>query len=81
MNTIEIALNYSVVNHEHIKTNKKKTVFKNTKTGRRLTVTENSRSIGIWIGKTFLPLSKIECTKEIPLIGFSKDLQRLLSQL
>ena len=57
-------LNYSINKHEHILYNEIKTLFYNSLTGNYLKVTDNNKSWGIWIGKKFMPLSKIDGSKE-----------------
>lgn len=74
------ALNYRINKAEHISYNNIKTIFYNTKTQRRINVVENSRSFGIWIGRKFLPLSKIEHEKELKEVHRTDDLNYILSQ-
>lgn len=74
------ALNYKIKNSEHILYNEMKTIFYNSRTGRYLKLVNNNRSFGIWIGKKFLPLSKVEHQKEIDNSNMSDDCRHLLSQ-
>jgi hypothetical protein len=72
-------LNNTLKDYHYIKTNEKQTLFFNEKTGRNIKVVRNCRSFGIWIGKKFIPLSKIEIANKVKIKG-SEDLMRLLSQ-
>tara|TARA_R110000772_G_C13310212_1_gene439996 strand:- start:32245 stop:32493 length:249 start_codon:yes stop_codon:yes gene_type:complete len=74
-------LNYYLLGYGYIKTNLLKTIFYNNKSGRYIKVVRNCRSFGIWIGKKFLPLSKVEHQKEIDNSNMSDDLINLISEL
>ena len=73
-------LNYKINKYEHILYNEIKTLFYNSLTGNYLKVTENSKSWGVWVGKKFIPLSKIDGSKEHIDNDMSDDCKHFLSQ-
>ena len=74
-------LNFNLKGYNFIKLNELKTLFFNSKTGNNIKVVRNCRSFGIWIGRKFLPLSKIEHEDVIDNSHMSDDLKYLLSKL
>lgn len=60
MNTISVSydLKYRFKNHPHIQLKDKRNIF-NVKTGRRIKLTTNGGSIGIWIGRDFIVKSEL----------------------
>ncbi len=80
MNYTENDLKHLVKGYEFIKSNKQSTVFFNTKTGSFINSTKNGGSYGIWIGKKWLTISKIELTQKVVDNSMSDACKYLLSQ-
>ena len=79
---IEIALIYRFKNnHNYQLTQCKNRVF-NVKTGREVSITEKSRSIGAYISSKFIPLSKFDENIElIKPVTNNTECDRLLNQI
>lgn len=74
-------LNYLIKGYAFIKCNKQKTVFYNAKTSNYINSTKNGGSYGIWYGRKWLSISKIELTQERKLGNVSNDLKNILAAL
>ncbi len=77
----ENSLNYLIKGYNFIKCNEQKTVFYNTKTSNYINSTKNGGSYGIWYGRKWLSISKIELTQEKEVLSVSNDLSVILRDL
>ena len=59
------ALNYTLKDWNNILLNDINTIFYNKKTGNYIRLVENGRSYGIWVGKKFLSIKKIDEQKTL----------------
>ena len=59
------ALNYTLKDWNNIILNDINTIFYNKKTGNYIRLVENGRSYGIWVGKKFLSIKKIDEQKTL----------------
>ena len=59
------ALNYNLKEWNHIILNDINTIFYNKKTGNYIRLVENGRSFGIWVGKKFLSIKRIDEQKTL----------------
>lgn len=50
--------------HPHIQLKDKRNIF-NIKTGRRIRLTTNGGCVGIWLGKSFIPKTKLNSLIEL----------------
>ncbi len=77
----ENSLNYIIKGYSFIKCNRQKTIFYNIKKSKYINSTKNGGSYGIWHGKKWLSISKIELIQENKIVNASNDLSNLLKDL